>query len=435
MNSSPEPTGCQLYSGQLLADGHQTWLSDGAILMRDGVVVECGASSDLKQTAPADTTHHHLPNALLIPGLVNAHAHLDLTAVGAVEFDGEFVDWVSRIISIRPDGHAAIASSINLGIQKSLDAGVLTIGDICGSVMAYETLKNSDLRGVGFYEMFGIGELPDDWAESMQGLESRWDEERIRFGLQPHAPYSAGPSLYRLAAQIATKSAVPLCTHLAETSQELQFVAEGNGPFRDMLERMGRWRDHYLEHYHDNLHPIDWLYSKVFGTDKDSGRNEAPGRWLLAHCNYATETRIATLAAAGASVAYCPRASNYFEHRNHPYRQMISAGVNVCLGTDSILCHGDLSILEEMRYLKRTDDLSAKISLQMATGNGLEALGFDRLGATFESGQTPGLLALSCDGPIGPDALDHLLSTDADIDIRVLENAGSLQPATDLESD
>ncbi len=184
-------------------------------------------------------------------------------------------------------------------------------------------------------------------------------------GWQPHAPYSAGPALFRAAA----RSGRPVSCHLAETREELEFVATGGGPFRALLQQMGKWSEAFAGFYDQGLSPVGWMEPHL---------REQP--WLLAHCNYVSDEDIDLLAETRASVAYCPVASEYFGHVGHRYREMIDAGVNVCLGTDSIACQPShqaqpLGMLPQMRRLYQRDRTDPALLLNMATTHGWRAIG------------------------------------------------------------
>src|SRR5690606_38178109 len=142
---------------------------------------------------------------------------------------------------------------------------------------------------------------------------------------QPHAPYSCGSRLYDAAADLG----LPLATHLAETIEEITFVRTGEGPFADLLRRIGVWDASITG---CGLHPVDALAPAL-----------ERGPWIAAHLNYIEARHIELLGRLGVSAAYCPRASEYFSHpaegeAPHRYREMLAAGVNVALGTDSIVC-------------------------------------------------------------------------------------------------
>ncbi len=340
----------------------------GSLIRRAGRVAWLGPTGE----EPPDLFRHatilDLPDRLLLPGMVNAHAHLELTAIGPRPYPGDFLSWVKMLRehwpgegepwSRLPD-EAWFAEAAGRGAELSLAAGVVAVGDICRSNATIAVQRAAGLRGVGFIELFGMGEPWD--APALDKIAQTAE------GLQPHAPYSAGPRLFDAAA----RSGRPVCTHLAETRDEAQFVAQATGPFRDFLERIGKWDEKFAPAYQRGLSPVQWMRPHLEQT-----------RWLLAHCNYVSDEDIAILAQCGAAVAYCPIASEYFSHTGHRYRDMLDAGVNVCLGTDSIVCMSPpeaepqpLGILPQMRRLYERDGIDPALLLKMATTHGRRALG------------------------------------------------------------
>jgi len=307
-----------------------------------------------------------LADRLLLPGMVNAHAHLELTAIGPRPYTGDFVSWVTMLrshwpgdgdpLAKRPD-EAWFAAAAARGSAMSRASGVVAVGDICRSNATIAAQRAVGLGGTGFVELFGLGPPWDqrDMARVQEACE----------GLQPHAPYSAGPRLFDAAA----RSGKPCCTHLAETRDEADFVATAGGRFRRFLESIGKWDDGFAAAYQRGLSPVAWMRPCLERTP-----------WLVAHCNYLSDEDIAILAGTGTSVAYCPVASEYFGHAGHRYRDMLAAGVNVCLGTDSIVCQPPevsqpLGILAQMRRLHARDGVDGLTLLRMATTHGRSALG------------------------------------------------------------
>jgi cytosine/adenosine deaminase-related metal-dependent hydrolase len=212
----------------------------------------------------------------------------------------------------------------------------------------------------------------------------------VRLGLQPHAPNTVDLRLYEWAVERARALGLPLATHLAETMVVRRFVMEGAGPQREFLERLGLWDASVLDHIGRGVAPVEHLEPVL-----------AAGRFVVAHVNDADDAAIERLAGTGTSVAYCPRASTYFGAERvfgpHRYRDMLEAGVNVALGTDSIvnLPAADvercgISVLDDMRLLWRRDKTDPCVLLAMATVNGARALGLPE--SWFSLGQ-PGRLA------------------------------------------
>ncbi|MDH3582966.1 MAG: amidohydrolase family protein [Phycisphaerae bacterium] len=396
-----------------IRDGAGVRAAPGAVAFGDGRVLAAGSEAEVRAAVPPETLWQRRPDCLLLPGLVNAHAHLDLTSVSPVAYGGSFVSWLKMVTEARPKDETTIDRAVREGARRSYAAGVLTIGDIAGSPTATDALRQTGLRGVSFREFFGIGGASRDralgemeqWAASIQG------DGIVRDGLQPHAPYSCGRDLYRRAAELALAADLPLCTHLAETREELQFIAEGKGPFAELLDELGKSGDVSEVDYGRGARPVPWL----FGEDL----SEKPP-WLCAHANYVDDDEIERLGAAGASVVYCPRASQYFGHHGHRYRDMLAAGVKVCLGTDSIVCHGTLSILDEMKFLFRRDGTDPERLLEMATVNGMQGLGLPAAEASFRVGSSPGLVAYTSSGG----GFAGLLAGDTEPHIEVLVGTG-----------
>jgi cytosine/adenosine deaminase-related metal-dependent hydrolase len=247
---------------------------------------------------------------------------------------------------------------------------------------------------------------------------------RVRLGLQPHAPTTVALSTYRRVSDDAAQMSMPLCTHLAETVEERRFVERGDGPQRELLERLGVWDDSALEELARGQHPVAHLASVL-------ERN----RYLAVHVNDCDDAALETLARTGTSVAYCPRASEYFVAARHfgahRYREMLEAGITVALGTDSIVNlparsasvnTGGMSVLDEMRLLYRRDGTDPAQLLKMATINGAAALGLDPVWFEFgrvwgvggdESGRAPlaGLVSVTVAPGEGRRALESVLGS------------------------
>ncbi len=346
-------------------------------------------------TTPADAPGRVIDRrgCILTPGFVNAHTHLDLSEIGPRPHDpaGGFVPWVEMVRAQRPATPDAIERAVQRGIALSLAGGVVAVGDILGApggrptTAALRTLADSPLRGVGFVEFFGIGTRADaaigmlgPLADELAGFNSRTGG-RFRAGLQPHAPNTVSLEVYRVCAHLAAARGLPVSTHLAETPEERRFIAEADGPQRAMLERLGIWDDRELAWIGRGRHPVEHLAPVLGGLDGPGGHP-----FLLAHVNDADDAAIDTIADTGASVVYCPRASAYFGAPGafgpHRYREMLARGVNVCLGTDSIInldTPGRISVLDDARLLFHRDGTPARELLAMMTTRGASALGLD----------------------------------------------------------
>lgn len=392
-------------------DGCGIHASPGALLFdhapaSEPVLVASGSPETVGVVA--DATMLWLDRHTVLPALVNVHAHLDLTHIGPVAF-GEivpghhadsvgsgFAQWGSFVMRRRAADDTSIADSVDRGIALSRAGGVAAVGDIAGawSLVPAQRQRAAGVRGISFVEVFGRGPREVAAIQWMRGIAARERDVRSNatssasIGLQPHAPYSCGSDVFAVAADCSEATGIRLCTHLAETLEEIEFAVHGSGPFADFLRSLDKF-DPAIPPL--GAHPLDALTPAL-----------SRGRWLVAHLNYVSQAQIERLATMPVEVAYCPRASAYFGHPRdgrppHAYRAMLDAGVNVALGTDSILCLDTpdrISTFDEMRFLWRRDRTDPRTLLRMATVNGARALGLDEAPYTLRSGPVAGVIAL-----------------------------------------
>lgn len=462
MNPNPPDPAPQItrYDAAAIADARGVLFAPASILIElqtlGPTVLALGTPDQVSRASgtggggslPRPTGTVSLPGSILIPGLVNAHTHLDLTHIGPHPHDPDagFIPWIDLVRAHRRSEDAGIAESVRRGVELSLAGGVVAVGDIAGAPKAtpnltpWRTLREGPLLGVSFVEFFGIGRSWPSQPERLERFLNQAEEEfaqrhageeeslsrssgrdarsaapdSVRLGLQPHAPTTVDIRLYEWTVAQFERRGLPLSTHLAETPEERAFVAGATGMQREFLERIGLWDESVLDHLGRDRHPVGHLAPVLAG---------AP--FLAAHVNDATDGAIEALAKAKTSVAYCPRASDYFgAHRHfgpHRYRDMLAAGINVCLGTDSIVNlpadaadpeRAGISTLEEMRFLYRRDGTDPRTLLAMATTQGARALGIDPERFLFKAGShLAGLVAV--DVPASPDPLRALLASGA----------------------
>ncbi|MCA9306592.1 MAG: amidohydrolase family protein [Phycisphaerales bacterium] len=383
----------RLISAAGVADATGVCASPGALLIECGTTMRVLAVGTPRQVAshPAAGSAERVdrPDAVLIPGLVNAHTHLDLTSVGPRVYDKRdgFSAWLSMVMRHRATDPQDIHKAVGEGVARSLAGGVVAVGDIAGTgrFEPAEALGASRLLGVSFVEYFGNGGVPDGLRSMAAG--------RVRVGVQPHAPYSAGPDLYRA----ALASGLPLSTHLAESMAERELLTRGTGPMRAFLESIGVWSDEVAARFGAARTSVDFLREFV-------GSGEAI---VLAHVNDADDADLELLARSRCSVVYCPRSHEYFgndvELGPHRYREMLASGINVALGTDSIINVPEeeshrLSTLDEMRLLWERDGTDPQTLLRMATVNGARALGLNESLFDFSAGEIAGVAAVDVRG-------------------------------------
>lgn len=345
-------------------------IENGAIAIHDSQIVDVGTYEAVKRGNNSEV--RDLGEAVIMPGLVNAHTHLELTHhQDLIHRTSRFTDWLSQLIRNHKSDSEWVDSAVKDGIEMSVAGGATTVGDIHGFGKSAHIHKNSPVRTVVFFETTGFSpertQIGVDRINEYLASSPRPDG-LFQPAVSPHAPYSTSERLYRHCLGLVQSRNLPLCTHLSETKDEIEFLASGTGAFADLLKAFGISMKEWTP---PGCSPIQHL--------EDIGILEY--RPLLAHCNYLTDTDIETLAASNASVAFCPRAHHYFHHTSHPISRLIKAGVNVAIGTDSLASNWSLSMLDELKHLANTQDgLSPEKIIALATINGARALSLQRVG-------------------------------------------------------
>jgi cytosine/adenosine deaminase-related metal-dependent hydrolase len=306
-------------------------------------------------------------SAIIMPGLVNAHAHLELTSLGRLTRFTSFTDWISQLVSRRRAWtDEDFLNSTREGVTGSIAAGTTLVADISSSATNRDPIERNKLRRVIFKEVMGLSS--SQAGEIISRFDNLWvyedPKDLLSHGISPHAPYTTSPELYRRAAGLARSRRILLTTHAAETRSELEFLRTGSGEFRDFLNGMNALPAEWSP---PGLAPIAYL---------DSLRVLGPFS-LLAHCNYVDTEAIGRILSSRSSVVFCPRSHHFFGHEEHPVRQLLDSGVNVALGTDSLASNTSLSMIDEMRFLFKTrKDIKAEEVFRAATLNGAAALNF-----------------------------------------------------------
>ncbi len=410
------PPDIRLFHADGVLDAEGVCKAPGSLLIEDSgdslCVLASGSPAEVTlHPAATDAVRVDCAGTILIPGLINAHTHLDLTHVGPQPYDpvrGRFGDWLAMILRERATSDEAIRDSVRLGIDRSLAGGVVAVGDIAGvwSTVPTRTLRESPMGGVSYIECFGVGAKQEDSAERIRGIVDEIESEAqgVLVGVSPHAPYTVGLRLYQRMLEMAGSMGLPLATHLAESDPEREFIADGTGLFHDLLESMGLWDESIRDEVGDGKTPIGHFFS---GLDESIRQASEAAPILLVHCNDVSDADLDLLAGSPVSVAYCPRGSVYFgaEHRfgPHRYAEMLERGINVALGTDSIvnLPMGEsggaptISTLDEIRFLHARDSsIQPKLLLKMATTNAARALGLNPDRFTLAPGPIEGVVSV-----------------------------------------
>lgn len=371
-------------------------IREGAVLVDDAgriaAVAPRGALPTLEDAATVA-----LGAAVLMPGLVNVHAHPELAMFrGALE-ELAFTDWILRLVGAKRSAlvEADYAVAARWTAIEAMRAGITTLAATEASGAATAALGEMGLRGIVYREVFGPdpAQAEGAMAELARALDVlRADEtELVRVGISPHAPYTVSDALFRAAAELSLREAVPMAIHIAESAAERALVVAGAGDFAPGLNARG------IATPPRGRSSIEMLARL--------GVLEA--RPLLIHCVDLDEADIRSIAASGAAVAHCPVANAKLGHGVAPLPELLEAGVRVGLGTDSVGSNNRLDLLEEARFAallqrarhRRPDLLPARELLELCTIGGARALGLESRIGTLEPGKDADLCAVSLAAP------------------------------------
>jgi cytosine/adenosine deaminase-related metal-dependent hydrolase len=336
-----------------------------------------------------------LGGALLLPGLINAHCHLDYTGLaGQIPAPREFTDWIKSIMTAKAGlGYTDYAQSWLRGARELLEGGVTTVADIeAVPELLPEVLEATPLRIASFIEMTGVRAARDPQAivDEAVGKAASLPEREPAHGLSPHALYSTTPALLALAARASRERGLRLVMHLAESEEESEMYLRRRGPLYEWLKGQRDMAD-------------TGAGSPVRAVERSGLLSD---RFIAVHVNCLSDGDAACLGRSGASVAHCPRSHAYFGRRAFPWNPLTEAGVNICLGTDSLASvasskrrPGRLDMFEEMRaFAAAHPDLSPEAILRLATVNGAAALGQSGNLGELREGARADLIAVPGDG-------------------------------------
>lgn len=349
----------------ITADGA---LANAWVSVRDGTIAWIGPAGD--RDAPAGEVVE-LGHGVLLPGLVNAHCHLELTNLaGRVDASRGFVGWVEELIDVRRRcTDAEVDAGIVRGIEDAVASGTVAIADVSNTLRSIRPLAASTLRAVVLYELLGWD--PAASAKIVADAERRVGEAggrrpapHVEVRLAAHAPHSVSAELMRA----IVDAGGPLAIHLAESREETAFLAGGTGEWGAFLGRRGLGHVASAGSHRSPVAYLDGLGALRRGT-------------VCAHCVHVDVEDCRLLAARGAAVVLCPRSNRALGVGRAPVQDLLAAGVTCALGTDSLASAPSLDILQDAAALHRDwPALPAARIIRMATIDGARALGLDGIG-------------------------------------------------------
>ncbi|PYJ04593.1 MAG: hypothetical protein DME25_09740 [Verrucomicrobia bacterium] len=398
-------------------------LEDGAVCLSGDRIAWVGRHAHL----PADWRHAEesdLGEVILLPGLVNAHCHLDYTDLaGQIAPPKGFAQWIQSMVGCKANwGLEQFAASWRRGAAMLLRSGTTTVADIeAVPELLPQAWAATPLRVISFRELLNL-KTSQPAADLVERAVNEWldlGDAHRRLGLSPHAPYSTSTELLELAARAAHRRRWRLSTHLAESDQEFEMFMYGQGPMFDWLKSQRDVSDCGRGSPVRHLERCGYLDDNL----------------LAVHVNYLWRHDAGILGRNQVSVAHCPRSHDYFRHLRFPREELEKAGVNVCLGTDSLATVRqtanaplELNLFAEMNaFASRNPEVAPQRIVSMATVNGAVALGRKGDLGELSENALADLIAVPFSGSKAG-VFDALVSHSGDVAASMIGGAWALPP-------
>lgn len=375
-------------------------IDDGAVVVEGDKIARVGRFADMQRHHSGEV--FDLGEQILLPGLINAHCHLDYTTLrGKIGPQGSFADWIVAINAAKAAlSDSDYVDSITRGLAEASKYGTTTLLNLEAFPELLPQLPHPPLRVWWCAEMIDI-RTPVNAQKVFEALRDSFVSQADWLGgvgLAPHAPYTASKQLYSDVFEIARKEGVPFTTHLAESSEEMRMFRDARGPAYDLLKGIGRPMEDCGQQT-----PLSLLLRNQT-IDEQS---------IIAHLNELGDGDFELLAGAPKfHVAHCPRSHTFFRHAPFAVERLRALGFNICLGTDSLASNSSLSLFAEMRELLRKEaTLTPREVLEMVTVNAAAAIGQGNMLGQIRPGFHADLIALPALGSLA-NAYENIVSFD-----------------------
>jgi cytosine/adenosine deaminase-related metal-dependent hydrolase len=370
-------------------------IEQGAIGVEDGRIAYVGPAAG----APRGE-RRELGDAVLLPGLVNVHTHLELTLLRGFLEDLDFAHWIMRLNAVKRAvfDRDRMLDAARLGLVEGLRAGVTTYADTCDSGVAFDAMLEAGVRGVMYQEVFGPD--PATCDQSLADLRAKLVTLRaretplVRAGVSPHAPYTVSDALFAAVARYARAEHLPIAVHIAESEEERGLVERAEGTFANGLRARGI--------------AVEKRGRSSIALLQRAGVLDAHP--LLIHCVRIDADDVAAIASHDCAVAHCPISNAKLGHGTAPLLDLLARKVRVGLGSDSVASNNRMDLIAEARAAvlaqrashQRHDVLCAADAVYLATLGGARALGLDAEIGSLEVGKSADLAAFPLDSHTAP---------------------------------
>ena len=358
-------------------------IDNGAVAVSENRIVDVGKFDEIKTRNAGEIID--LGEQALLPGLINAHCHLDYTCLrGEIPPQKSFTDWIRAINAKKAKlSSKDYLTSIDEGFAEAKRFGTTTIANLTAFPDLIPQIA-APIRTWWFAELIDVrapeheNEIVDRALESLHPAHNS--------GLAPHALFTASTDLYRRCQAIAPQRNILLTTHLAESHEEMEMFHDASGPLYEFMKNIGRPMEDC-----GNETPLESFVGAL-------GNRPIP-QWIVAHLNELTERDFELLERSKRQfhIVNCPRSHDYFKHSHFPFERLRSLGFNICLGTDSLASNEDLSLFAEMRAFQRREPaISPGEIVKMVTINPAMALHQEKMIGRIRSGFRADLIAIQC---------------------------------------
>ena len=377
-------------------------LDGGVVTLDDGRIVSVAPGK-----SDADVA---LGRAVVLPGLVNAHTHLELSYLrGRIAPAARFLDWVRPMLAARQErssiDDAAILRAAAQAIQEARATGTALVGDVTNTLATVSALADAGMPAHVFHELIGFGgvDVDEQVASARRAIDAvaggavaddavaydavAYDaiavDRDVRLSLAPHAPYSVSPALFAAIRRDLDAHAPTVSTvHLGESPEEVEFLKSGAGPWRTLLEDLGVWNDQWEA---PQSSPVEYLAEMGLLT----------ASMLAVHGVQFDGADLDRLRTLGVTLVSCPRSNRYVGVGSPPLEAFYAMDVEVAFGTDSLASVDDLNMFSELAEARRiAPKVPARTLLRSATLTGAGALGFGDQFGSIEPGKRAALIAV-----------------------------------------
>jgi cytosine/adenosine deaminase-related metal-dependent hydrolase len=386
-----------VYAAKHLLPVASTPIQNGAVSVHDGRIVAVGRRKDVVKAHPGVEVRD-LGDVVIVPGLVNAHTHVELSFMnGEPPVGGTFMTWLRDLVARRPGVDAgSAAEAAAKAVETMVLRGTVAVGDIANGTWAAPLLARSGLRGLAFHELFGfraadVESILNAAAQRLEAIDAhpevRAARDRFTTVLTPHAAHTTSSALLKALGGRAVASGEMLSIHVAESEEETQLLRDGTGPFKDFLIERGAWQPGWKA---PGLTPVEYLDRLGVLTP----------RTLAVHCIHIDHQDLSRLQARGVTVVTCPRSNQRLGVGKAPVPKLLALGIPVALGTDSLATAPDVDLFTEVAHLRQEHPgLPPAAALRIATWNGARALGLAGDLGTIEAGKCASLAVVGLNDP------------------------------------